>query len=357
MNKCSLCTYINPEDVVNCEMCDAPLPVSTTNVQSDSDDEDTEDKLYQIAKDNFNAFAEIVNNKYSCIIDGKVCSTREMMIGYLTTKHRSALQSYVDNPAAVVSTKIKMSDEDSDSSELYFKEQKHSKKALTDYDIALQLAMQDYDAVAEKKDSYNTSSSRALVDPPKKLKRKSNLLKLFRDDRNNSNNNNTNLNNLSDPYASRKKPKITEDSMTAEELDVMKSSRLQKLLHKTDRLVDDIERIMRSSHTPFAPTSASYMNANPDIDSNNKYLEQSNMRTNPTSSKSKEDHTFQIISRETLRDYQIGGVEWLVSLYKNGLNGILADEMGLGNVTISINQLKYFNVFVFTNITIKQALI
>ena len=24
------------------------------------------------------------------------------------------------------------------------------------------------------------------------------------------------------------------------------------------------------------------------------------------------------------------GVEWLISLYENGLNGILADEMGLG---------------------------
>ncbi len=32
----------------------------------------------------------------------------------------------------------------------------------------------------------------------------------------------------------------------------------------------------------------------------------------------------------TLRDYQITGVKWLISLYKNGLNGILADQMGLG---------------------------
>lgn len=34
-----------------------------------------------------------------------------------------------------------------------------------------------------------------------------------------------------------------------------------------------------------------------------------------------------------LRDYQLTGVEWLVSLYDNGLNGILADEMGLGKVS------------------------
>lgn len=32
----------------------------------------------------------------------------------------------------------------------------------------------------------------------------------------------------------------------------------------------------------------------------------------------------------SLRDYQLAGMEWMVALYENGLNGILADEMGLG---------------------------
>jgi hypothetical protein len=31
-----------------------------------------------------------------------------------------------------------------------------------------------------------------------------------------------------------------------------------------------------------------------------------------------------------LREYQLAGVTWLISLYQNGLNGILADQMGLG---------------------------
>jgi hypothetical protein len=31
-----------------------------------------------------------------------------------------------------------------------------------------------------------------------------------------------------------------------------------------------------------------------------------------------------------LRDYQLKGVRWLISLWQNGLNGILADQMGLG---------------------------
>lgn len=32
----------------------------------------------------------------------------------------------------------------------------------------------------------------------------------------------------------------------------------------------------------------------------------------------------------SLRDYQLKGVKWMISLYQNGLNGILADQMGLG---------------------------
>lgn len=28
-----------------------------------------------------------------------------------------------------------------------------------------------------------------------------------------------------------------------------------------------------------------------------------------------------------LRDYQVRGLNWLISLYENGINGILADEM------------------------------
>ena len=31
-----------------------------------------------------------------------------------------------------------------------------------------------------------------------------------------------------------------------------------------------------------------------------------------------------------LRHYQMVGLQWMVSLYNNHLNGILADEMGLG---------------------------
>jgi ATP-dependent DNA helicase len=35
----------------------------------------------------------------------------------------------------------------------------------------------------------------------------------------------------------------------------------------------------------------------------------------------------------TLMPHQLEGLQWLLSLWENGLNGILADEMGLGTST------------------------
>ena len=42
-----------------------------------------------------------------------------------------------------------------------------------------------------------------------------------------------------------------------------------------------------------------------------------------------------------MRDYQVAGLNWLVSLHENGISGILADEMGLGKTLQSIAFLGY----------------
>ena len=42
-----------------------------------------------------------------------------------------------------------------------------------------------------------------------------------------------------------------------------------------------------------------------------------------------------------LKKYQMLGLEWLVSLYNNNLNGILADEMGLGKTIQTISLVTY----------------
>ena len=43
----------------------------------------------------------------------------------------------------------------------------------------------------------------------------------------------------------------------------------------------------------------------------------------------------------TLKDYQVKGLQWMVSLYNNHLNGILADEMGLGKTIQTISLITF----------------
>jgi ATP-dependent helicase STH1/SNF2 len=43
----------------------------------------------------------------------------------------------------------------------------------------------------------------------------------------------------------------------------------------------------------------------------------------------------------TLKEYQLKGLQWMISLYNNNLNGILADEMGLGKTIQTISLLTY----------------
>ncbi|KAI9179978.1 chromatin remodeling complex Adenosinetriphosphatase [Blastocladiella emersonii ATCC 22665] len=47
----------------------------------------------------------------------------------------------------------------------------------------------------------------------------------------------------------------------------------------------------------------------------------------------------------TMRDYQLQGLNWMISLYDNGVNGILADEMGLGKTLQTISFLGYLKHF------------
>lgn len=49
--------------------------------------------------------------------------------------------------------------------------------------------------------------------------------------------------------------------------------------------------------------------------------------------------------RGTLREYQHGGLDWLVNLYDTETNGILADEMGLGKTIQTISLLAYIACF------------
>lgn len=46
-----------------------------------------------------------------------------------------------------------------------------------------------------------------------------------------------------------------------------------------------------------------------------------------------------------LRDYQLDGLNWMISLNETGINGILADEMGLGKTIQTISLIGYLREF------------
>ncbi|KAL9127870.1 MAG: hypothetical protein Q9217_003335 [Psora testacea] len=61
----------------------------------------------------------------------------------------------------------------------------------------------------------------------------------------------------------------------------------------------------------------------------------------------KEDITKQpnLLVGGTLKEYQIKGLQWMISLFNNNLNGILADEMGLGKTIQTISLLTYLKEY------------
>src|SRR5271170_75676 len=50
----------------------------------------------------------------------------------------------------------------------------------------------------------------------------------------------------------------------------------------------------------------------------------------------------ELVTGGKMRQYQLEGLEWLKSLWMNGLCGILADEMGLGKTVQAISMIAFF---------------
>ncbi|KAJ8603319.1 hypothetical protein CTAYLR_009021 [Chrysophaeum taylorii] len=76
-------------------------------------------------------------------------------------------------------------------------------------------------------------------------------------------------------------------------------------------------------------------------------------RTSPSSKEEEEEdvapdyltHQPSCVVGGTMRSYQLEGLNWMIRLRNNGLNGILADEMGLGKTLQSISMLAYLHEY------------
>lgn len=125
-------------------------------------------------------------------------------------------------------------------------------------------------------------------------------------------------------------------------LDKAKDTRITHLLKQTDQYLENLTRAVRIQQSNIHSGNTSGKG------SNSAELEA------PISEEDKNLDYFKVAHRiheeveqpkifvgGTLKDYQLKGLEWMLSLYNNNLNGILADEMGLGKTIQTIAFITY----------------
>lgn len=98
-----------------------------------------------------------------------------------------------------------------------------------------------------------------------------------------------------------------------------KNGRLKFLLSETDNYIATINRLIQQQRVNGKEESATTEEA-----TSKNYYSSAHRMTEIVSQP-------RMLKGGDLKEYQLSGLQWLVSLYNNNLNGILADEMGLGN--------------------------
>jgi len=111
-----------------------------------------------------------------------------------------------------------------------------------------------------------------------------------------------------------------------------KNERLRFLLDKTGEYIHQISQLLSEERGVVGSTSGSSSSTN-NIN-NTSYYSSAHVKTEEVRQPS-------ILVGGELKEYQLAGLQWLVSLYNNRLNGILADEMGLGKTIQTISLIAY----------------
>ncbi|XP_007035456.2 PREDICTED: chromatin structure-remodeling complex protein SYD isoform X1 [Theobroma cacao] len=112
-------------------------------------------------------------------------------------------------------------------------------------------------------------------------------------------------------------------------------SKLQEAKAITIRFENDMDEMRTASVVENDTAMENEDEAKHYMESNEKYY----MMAHSIKENISEQPTF--LKGGKLREYQMNGLRWLVSLYNNHLNGILADEMGLGKTVQVISLICY----------------
>ncbi|KAJ3516827.1 hypothetical protein NMY22_g14112 [Coprinellus aureogranulatus] len=131
-------------------------------------------------------------------------------------------------------------------------------------------------------------------------------------------------------------------------IDTAKDTRITHLLRQTDAYLDSlasavvaqqVESGLAAGSIDGDPTSEATFGAQVNLDEEDK-----NRKVDYYAIAHRIKETVRqpsILVGGTLKEYQIKGLQWMVSLYNNRLNGILADEMGLGKTIQTISLITF----------------
>lgn len=125
-------------------------------------------------------------------------------------------------------------------------------------------------------------------------------------------------------------------------LDQAKDTRITHLLKQTDgflhKLASSVKAQQRQAAEAYGDDMESLVEEEGDDDEDNG----KKIDYYAVAHRIREDVTEQAnILGGTLKEYQLKGLQWMISLYNNNLNGILADEMGLGKTIQTISLITY----------------
>ncbi|RMZ70918.1 component of SWI SNF global transcription activator complex [Pyrenophora seminiperda CCB06] len=124
-----------------------------------------------------------------------------------------------------------------------------------------------------------------------------------------------------------------------------KDTRISHLLKQTDgflkQLADSVKAQQRSANNSYEPEPESEVSDAESGDEDRPGKKKTDYYE--IAHRVKEEVTQQAsnLVGGTLKEYQLKGLQWMISLYNNNLNGILADEMGLGKTIQTISLITY----------------
>ncbi|RQM07216.1 hypothetical protein DH86_00000907 [Scytalidium sp. 3C] len=129
-------------------------------------------------------------------------------------------------------------------------------------------------------------------------------------------------------------------------LDQAKDTRITHLLRQTDgflsQLAASVKEQQRNAAERYGDETSEFLKEDSDDDDDD---EENTRKIDyyAVAHRIKEEVTVQpsILVGGTLKEYQLKGLQWMISLYNNNLNGILADEMGLGKTIQTISLITY----------------